>query len=132
MLGSPAKPKRLLSITHFHPDILRGGAQQAGYELFKGFDALEDYDAFLLSGSPRQMQPNLIPRDITIVRHDGRANEFLLGVNAYDSFWLSNTGLHGGEWRDVLAFLRTLDPDVIHFNHVINTGIELLHLVDCT
>jgi glycosyltransferase involved in cell wall biosynthesis len=107
---------------------LRGGAQQAGYELFKGFDALEDYDAFLLSGSPRQMQPNLIPRDITIVRHDGRANEFLLGVDAYDSFWLSNTGLHGGEWRDVLTFLRTLDPDVIHFNHVINTGIELLHL----
>ena len=128
MLRRPAKPKRLLSIAHFHPDIYRGGAQQAGYELFKGFDALEDYDAFFLAGSPRHIQPNLIPRDVTIVRHDGRANEFLLGVDTWDSFWLSNTGLSGGEWRDVLGFLRALQPDIIHFNHVINTGIELLHL----
>jgi glycosyltransferase involved in cell wall biosynthesis len=128
MLRPPAKPKRLLSIAHFHPDILRGGAQQAGYELFKGFDSLEDYVAFFLAGSLRQLQPNLIPRDVAIIRHDGRANEFLLGVDTFDPFWLSNTGLAGGEWRDVLGFLLALQPDVIHFNHVVNTGIELLHL----
>jgi glycosyltransferase involved in cell wall biosynthesis len=122
------KRKRLLSIAHFHPDLVRGGGQQAAYELFKGFDARADYDAFFIGAVQGDQQRQLVKPGVFVCRYDGRPNEFLLAGDGFDPFWLSNTTLSRGAWRDVSGLLRALRPDVIHFNHVVHAGTELLRL----
>ena len=117
--------KRLLTISHHHPDLIRGGAQQAAYELFEGFAARPDYDAFFLAGVQAYLQPQLVKPGAHICGF-GRPNEFLMVAHAFDYFWLSNTALHKARWYHVIDFLRELRPDIIHFNHTLHLGIELL------
>jgi len=128
----PGKPKCLLSIAHFHPDLVRGGGQQAAYELFKGFDARADYDAFFIGAVQGNQRRQLVKPGVSLHPYDGRANEFLLASDGFDPFWLSNTTLPRGGWRDVSRLLQALQPDVIHFHVVHTTGIELLRMARVT
>jgi glycosyltransferase involved in cell wall biosynthesis len=122
------RSKRLLSVVHHHPDIMRGGGQQAAYELFRGFASCADYEPFFLAALQTRRHPQLEKPGIRISHHDGRPNEFLLAVDDYDPFWLSNRDLPRNGWRDLVDFLRALQPDIIHVNHVLFVGIEFLRI----
>src|SRR5271169_4348030 len=90
--------KRLISIAHHHPELIRGGAQQAAYELFKGFEARHDYEAYFLAGVQHYLQPQMIKPGAHIFGFDGRRNEFLMAAYVFDYFWQSNTTLHEARW----------------------------------
>jgi glycosyltransferase involved in cell wall biosynthesis len=123
-----ARRKRLLSVVHHHPDIVRGGAQQAAFELFRGFAACADYEPFLLAALQAERHGQLAKPGAAISNHDGRPDEFLLAVSDYDPFWLSNRVLARDGWRDLVAFLRAVQPDIIHVNHILFVGIEFLRI----
>jgi glycosyltransferase involved in cell wall biosynthesis len=130
--------KRLISIAHHHPDLVRGGAQQAAYELFKGFEARPDYEPYFLAAVQHSILPQLIKPRTHIFSYDARPNEFLMPVRGYDGFWQSNAALHEAGsyqensllpeagWSYAIDFLRELRPDIIHVNHTIYVGIEML------
>ena len=130
--------KRLISIAHYHPDLVRGGAQQAAYELFKGFEALPDYEAYFLAAVQNSALPQLVKPQTHIFSYDARPNEFLMAVRGFDGFWQSNATLHEAGsypensllhkagWSSVIDFFRELRPDIIHVNHTIYVGIEIL------
>jgi glycosyltransferase involved in cell wall biosynthesis len=120
--------KRLLSVVHHHPDLVCGGGQQAAFELFRGFAACADYEPFLLAALQIDRHGQLAKSGAAISHHDGRPDEFLLAIGDYDPFWLSNRALARDGWRDLADFLRAMQPDIIHVNHILLVGIEFLRI----
>ena len=116
---------KVLLVSLFHPEIVRGGAQQVCYELFQGLQARDDIDVTLLAAVDEQ-QTALYKSGARITGFDGREGEFLFLSREYDYLWhkTSNSQL----LESYAEFLRLLSPDVVHFHHFLLLGIDLLTL----
>ena len=116
---------RVLLISHEHPELLRGGAQQACYELFLALRQEPDVEAYFLAAVD-QAYASLRKPDACITGFDGRENEFLFLSAGYDYFWHRSTSA-----RHVQAFaelLESIRPDVVHFQHFVRLGVDLVSL----
>ncbi len=122
---SGARKTRVLLISHYHPELIRGGAQQCCYELFQGLKEEPDVEAFFLAATD-DTYPALYKQGACITGFDGRENEFLYLSADYDRLWQRTTSP-----RHIAAFadlLETLRPDVVHFQHFMLLGIDMLTL----
>lgn len=116
---------RVLLISHYHPELIRGGGQQCCYELFQGLKEEPDVEAFFLAGTD-DSYPALYKPGACITGFDGRLNEFLYLSADYDRFWHRTTSPH-----HIAAFanlLQVIRPDVVHFQHFMLLGIDMLTL----
>lgn len=116
---------RILVVSHGHPSQSLGGAEVASYNLHKGLNELDEVNSFYLArvGPP-------VPRHSAsaLMSLGQKENELLYYANDFDHFFLSNRNtdeIH----RDFLRFVRELEPDVVHFHHVIGFGLEALYAV---
>ena len=120
-------PKRLkiLLVSLFHPELLRGGAQQVCYELFEGLKQRGDCDVTLLASSDASY-PALFKSGARITGFDGRPGEFLYLMQNYD-YWYHKTAsvLH---IEALIEFFETINPDVIHFHHFFTYGVDVITL----
>jgi glycosyltransferase involved in cell wall biosynthesis len=116
---------RVLLVSLFHPELVRGGAQQIAYELFEGLRERDDIEPVLLA-SVDQNYPALYKAGARITGFDGRLNEYLFLSREYD-YW----------WHKVSApllietfseFLIDSAPDVVHIHHFLTFGIDLISL----
>jgi glycosyltransferase involved in cell wall biosynthesis len=116
---------KVLLLSLFHPELVRGGAQQVAYELFEGLRECQGIEAFLLCA----IDPTFAAfyrSGARITGFDGRTNEFLFLSRDYDYTWHKC-----GEpllLESYAEFLRVLKPDVVHFHHFLLFGIDLLTL----
>lgn len=116
---------RVLIISHGHPSYSIGGAEVASYGLFRAIDATPDHEAFYLSRAPGAIRRHA-GTPLMSLRHDPR--EAFLHTGAWDEFWLSNGGMT--ELTGAFAsYLERINPDVVHFHHVIGLGVEAVALV---
>ncbi len=116
---------KVLIVSLYHPELVRGGAQQVAFELFEGLKQRPDVEAYLLA-SADQNSPALFKSGARITGFDGRPNEFLFLSQEYDHAWEK-----GGNVLLVEAFkefLELIRPDVVHFHHFLTLGIDLLTL----
>ena len=117
---------KVLLVSVLHPELTRGGAQEACYQLFLGLQAEPDVEAFLLAATEPNNYPALYKPGARITGFDGRRNEFLFLSADYDFVWHRTVSQH-----HVAAFadlLETIRPDVVHFHHFLFLGIDLLSL----
>ena len=126
-LAPPAKAKtRVLLISHYHPELIRGGAQQCCYELFQGLKAEPDIEPFFLAATD-DTYPALFKPGAQITGFDGRENEFIYLSAEYDRLW------HRTKSPNLVAafvdLLETIQPQVVHFQHFMFLGIDMLSLV---
>jgi glycosyltransferase involved in cell wall biosynthesis len=122
---SPARKTRVLLISHYHPELIRGGGQQCCYELFQGLKEEHDIEPFFLAGTD-DTYPALYKQGACITGFDGRLNEFLYLSADYDCLWHRTTSpRHLAAFAD---FLHTIRPDVVHFQHFMLLGIDMLTL----
>ncbi len=122
-------PHRVLTIASHHPDLVPGDAQSAAHALFGAMRAAPDLDAFFLAGVQHYLTPQLVKPEGAIWAHAGRPDEFLFTVRGFDPFWLSNTGQHEAGWRQVIATLAALRPDVVLFASLVDLGAEVIRAV---
>lgn len=113
---------KVLEISLFHPELVRGGAQQAGYELFRGLRNA-GIDATLLASADRASSRALFKPGAIITGFDRRPNEFLFLSESFDYAWLRNPNLRA--LRCFEEFLLEQQPDVVHFHHFLSFGLEL-------
>ena len=116
---------KVLLISLFHPELVRGGAQQVCYELFKALKARPGVTPTLLAA----VDPShaaLYKSGAQITGFDGREGEYLFLSRDYDYLWLkaSNDALV----RSYVDFLTDIQPDVVHFHHFLLFGIDLVTL----
>ena len=116
---------RVLIISHGHPSYSIGGAEVASHGLFRAIEATPDHEAYYLSRAPASVRRHAAT-PLMSLRHGER--EAFLHTGVWDEFWLSNGGLT--ELAGAFAsYLERIDPDIVHFHHVIGLGVETIALV---
>jgi glycosyltransferase involved in cell wall biosynthesis len=116
---------KILIISLYHPELVRGGAQQIAYELFQGLQNQPEIEPVLLA-SVDQTSPALFKSGARITGFDGRPNEFLFLSREYDYAWEKTSNVLLLE--SFQEFLLLINPDVVHFHHFMTFGIDYLTL----
>lgn len=118
-------PLRILIVSHGHPKVSLGGAEVASHNLHKGLNAIPGVRSNYLArvGSP-------FPRhDASALMSHGLADdEILYHADRYDHFMLSN-GNTEDIGRDLVRYVKSTKPDIVHFHHVIGLGLETIYAV---
>ena len=115
-----ARAQRVLVLTHSHPAITHGGAELAALRLYEGLKLHPDRTAFFL-GCGREPGGGRAGSAIT---QPFGAGDFLYTSAGYDWFKFAN---HDERFpRDFAELLRRTRPDVLHFHHYSNLGVEAL------
>ena len=114
---------KILVISLFHPELIRGGAQQIAYELFQGLKQEPGIEPVLLASADSGF-PGLFKSGARITGFDGRPNEFLFLMRDYDYWWHKTINPLAVE--SFIEFLELIRPEVIHFHHFFTFGIDFL------
>ena len=116
---------RVLIISHGHPSYSIGGAEVASHALFRAINSVPGQEAYYLSRAPALIRRHAAT-PLMSLRHGER--EAFLHTGTWDEFWLSNGGLTelAGAFA---AYLKRIDPEIVHFHHVIGLGMEAIALV---
>lgn len=116
---------RVLVISHGHPVLSLGGAEVASYNLHLGLKSVPGSQSFFLArvgdDYPRHGRSALMGVS-------DAEDELLYHADEYDHFLVSNRNT-GDLQTDLRRFVRSLNPDVVHFHHFIGLGVEALHVV---
>ncbi len=115
-----ADPVRVLIASHSHPQVSKGGAEIAAFHLFNQLNARAGYAAWFLGCSRDTAHQKL---GATLSQPFGE-REYLYAGGAFDWFHFANRDpKFPGELR---GLLRRLKPQVVHFHHYLNFGVEAL------
>jgi glycosyltransferase involved in cell wall biosynthesis len=116
---------KVLLVSLYHPELVRGGSQTIAYELFQGLRDVPEIEPVLLA-SADQTTPAMFKSGARITGFDGRENEFLFLAQEYDHSWEKSGSVLLAEAFE--AFLRLIAPEVVHFHHFMTFGIDFLTL----
>jgi glycosyltransferase involved in cell wall biosynthesis len=110
--------ERVMVVAHGHPDVSRGGAEMVAGHLVRGLRG-RGVDTLFLAHSPDASHG----ASAFSTREGGREIAFHTGMS--DHFMFKN---HTPEhvWRDFAGLLERFRPQVIHFQHYVHVGIELI------
>ena len=115
---SSLEGKRLLIVSHGHPDLNKGGAEMAAYNMFKE-NLNQGVDAYFLARTDQT------PHGGAAFSQRNSSREILFHTTMDDGFLFSNikTRHMWQEFRDLLLLIK---PDVVHLHHYFLLGIEIL------
>lgn len=117
---------RILYLCHSHPDLQAGGTEIFSLDLFRELRSRDGITGAYLAGTSSG-QRSVAPG--TAFQATGNASdELLLWTAGFDSFYLSQTDLHGVV-PEFASLLRKIQPDVVHIHHTLQLGVELLPLI---
>ncbi|MGQ0622870.1 MAG: glycosyltransferase family 4 protein [Panacagrimonas sp.] len=115
--------RRALILAHGHPDFSKGGAELAAHALHRAINQSPGWESFFVArsnvpglrhtGTPFGLRPD--PREILF---SGGCDSFQFAADQPRDLW-----------RDFADLLRRLSPDVVHFHHYANFGVEALRVV---
>src|SRR5690554_1203053 len=112
---------KVVVFSHAHPTFSKGGGELAAWYLAQGIDAHPDHQAWFIGrGDHRVMH------QFTALAGIGERN-YLVAGNANIPDLTATTALTSD--GDLAQLLLRIDPDVVHFHHYVNLGIELIRLV---
>jgi glycosyltransferase involved in cell wall biosynthesis len=110
---------RILIASHSHPEVSNGGAEIAAFQLFRGLQARADCRAWFL-GCDRSSAAD---RPGAVLSQPYSESEYMYVSGAFDWFKFANPD---PRFRtEIEGLLRKLSPDVVHFHHYINFGVEV-------
>ncbi len=114
---------KVLLISVFHPELVRGGAQRVCYELFEELKQTPGVEPTLLAA----IDPShaaMYKSGARITGFDGREGEFLFLSREYDYWWHKcSSSLMIEAYAE---FLETIQPDLVHFHHFLLLGFNLI------
>jgi glycosyltransferase involved in cell wall biosynthesis len=118
----------VLYICHNHPAVRPGGAEAYALELHH---SMRDSDAFIpifLAKNGPPLSQVARPHLGTLVSLvDGSPDEYFLYTDGYDYDWTFGTSPYKELYtRHLRAFLQAVEPDVVHVQHTMFFGYDLL------
>jgi glycosyltransferase involved in cell wall biosynthesis len=109
---------RLLILSNSHPAVSHGGSELAAWRLFEQFRARPGWETWLL-GCTREagaLRPG------AAIGQPFSEREFLYAAGGFDWFKFANTDeSFPRAFEEMLGELR---PDILHFHHYMNFGVE--------
>ena len=109
---------RVLITSHSHPQVQNGGSEVASHALFERLRACDGIEAWYL-GCTRGTAYQRAGQSIT---QPFGERDYLYTVGEFEDFKFANRDT--GFARDFRLLLRTLRPDIVHFHHYVNSGVE--------
>ena len=116
---------RTLIISHGHPDFSIGGAEVASYTLYKAINEMQGQTAYYLARAPRSIHKRSA---CPLMSLDYSERECFVQVEDWDEFWLSNGSITKIK-KSLDDYLKYINPNIVHFHHVIGLGVEFIALV---
>jgi glycosyltransferase involved in cell wall biosynthesis len=113
-------PLRVLIVAHGHPELNPGGGEFAAYLLFCGLRRTPGVEPHFLAWAA--VAPERPSGRVSAFA--SRRDESVIATRAFDSFLLSQPS--AGVLAEFKRFLARIDPDVVHFHHYTNLGIEFV------
>jgi glycosyltransferase involved in cell wall biosynthesis len=123
--------RRVLFIVHNHPSVRPGGAEQYALELYEAFKATDGWEPFLVAKAGPPMSEVASHRAGTIFSRIGDdPNQMFAHTDGVGYNWLlgmlPSRDICTQHFRDLLLALR---PDVVHFQHTLHLGYDLIRMV---
>jgi glycosyltransferase involved in cell wall biosynthesis len=115
---------RILIIAPAHPERSAGGTERASYLLFSGLRGIGGVRPYFLAGDGPRDTAEALP---AISCFADRPDEFLLSAGNFDDFQLSRRS--PAAIAAFVSLLEDLDPEVVHFHHYLNIGLEFVAAV---
>ena len=116
---APSRKLRVLVASHSHPEVSNGGAEIAAFTLFRGLQARPDCEAWFL-GCDRSAAAD---RPGAVLSQPFSDREYIYCTGEFDWFKFANRDPRFP--AEIRALFRELQPDVVHFHHYINFGVEV-------
>jgi glycosyltransferase involved in cell wall biosynthesis len=117
---------RILFLCHSHPDLQAGGTEIFSLDLFRELRSRDGIMGAYLAGTSAGQRP--VAPGTAFQAVGTAADELLMWTAGFDSFYLSQTDLHGVV-PEFGSLLRKLQPDVVHVHHTLQLGMELLPMI---
>jgi glycosyltransferase involved in cell wall biosynthesis len=118
----------VLYVAHNHPHVRPGGAEAYALELYGAIRATPGHDAFFLAKGGPPLSPVGRLHLGTYIAPVGRdEQQYFMFTDGYDYDWLNGT-MHNKEFYSwhFTSFLTAVRPDVVHFQHTMFFGYDLL------
>lgn len=119
MMDAAVESLRVLVAAHSHPKLSKGGAEIAAFEMFERMANRSGVKTWFL-GCQRGHQGARLGSIFTQPFSD---REYLYASGAFDWFKFANPDPNLP--REFRALLTELRPDIVHFHHFINFGVEM-------
>lgn len=123
--------RRVLSICHNHPSVRPGGAEAYAYELHRSLVASPDYDpVFLAKGGPPVGYSGSVHGGTCFGPTGQGDDEYFFYTDGYDFDYLFGTQ-PGKDFytRHFRSFLEAYVPQVVHFQHTLFLGYDMIREV---
>jgi glycosyltransferase involved in cell wall biosynthesis len=116
---------RVLFVVHNHPALQPGGTETFSLALFRTLRERFGAEGLFLAGVVEALRPR---KPGTVVQAAGDApDELLVSLDRFDRFLLSQHDSFG--LASIRPLVERLAPDVIHFHHVLQFGVEAVDLL---
>jgi glycosyltransferase involved in cell wall biosynthesis len=125
----------VLFICHNHPSVRPGGAEAYALELHRHLVASgEPRSIFLAKGGPPLSPAGSVHLGTHIAPVDGCPDEYFCFTEGWNYDWTLGTMRDDKRLytKHLRAFLRAIRPDVVHFQHTMFFGYDLLREVKNT
>jgi glycosyltransferase involved in cell wall biosynthesis len=122
---------RVLYVLHNHPTLFPGGAEQYALELFETLRDSSDIEPLLLARISRVSVPQGNRPGTPFMTLDGEPDQYFLFTESeptYDYFFgtSNDKSLYTTYFPE---FLEAYEPDVVHFQHTLHMGYDLVSTV---
>ncbi|ASJ71625.1 D-inositol 3-phosphate glycosyltransferase [Granulosicoccus antarcticus IMCC3135] len=118
------KKKKILIVSHGHPDLNAGGGEIASYNLHNSLNEKSEYISVFFA----RHRFGHLRHGGTPFAGNNRKSEILFYSTMPDWFRFSQPD-KAAVWRDFRQALEIIKPDVVHFHHYIHLGLEMLREV---
>lgn len=121
--ADPARKMTLVMVSHMDPRLSKGGAEIAALQLYDQLLSSSEIDGWFLSAAPNKLER----RDGVVFAQPFDKRSYVYANGQFDHF------LHANMDAPFFAHARKLfaemEPDIVHFHHYTNFGVELLGIV---
>ena len=123
---------RVLYVVHHHPSVMAGGAENYALELYTQVrDQAPDLEPLLLAGTGPSGSGRGTPHPGTLIEPvGGDPGQYFFHTDAADYDWFLSSARNKEFYTRYLAdFLRAYKPDVVHVQHSLFFGYDLIRTI---
>ena len=109
---------RVAIFSHMHPAVSRGGAEIAAYQMYEELKASSNVTAWFIAGDGGKVLPPLG----SPIFQPFKVDEYVCASSGYSHFQHASRNAEMPQKLEEL--LKELQPNVVHFHHFANFGLE--------
>ncbi|HEX8770092.1 MAG TPA: glycosyltransferase, partial [Acidimicrobiales bacterium] len=120
--------RTVLYVMHNHPSVMPGGAETYGLELHEAMKASDRYRPVVLARTgPPVSRSGRVHEGTLLEPVDGDADQYFFHTDIADYDWFLSTSRNKDVYtRFYRDFLEAYRPDVVHFQHSLFLGYDIL------